>query len=86
MTPGCLANLRLKIPNNQPPLKFARRLANHFLPSRFSDEVFFADPRARKPWNVVAGWVGMKASELEKPFTARGGSERDAEMDARTNL
>ena len=65
----------------------ACRRANEAVWTRsVSDEVFFADPRAKKPWNVVAAWVGMKASELEKPSSARGGSERDAEMDARTNL
>ena len=51
-----------------------------------SDEVVPADPRAKKPLNVVAAWIGIMTFERDATFTARVGSERHAEQDVRTNL
>ncbi|HEX3856689.1 MAG TPA: hypothetical protein VHY30_05270 [Verrucomicrobiae bacterium] len=73
---------------SRPPETFCRlraRSARCFVEER-SDEVAPADPRAIKPLNVVDGWIGIMTFERDATLSARGGSERHAERDVRTNL
>jgi hypothetical protein len=53
--------------------------------SRAVTSLLSADPRAKKPLNDVAAWIGKMTFERDATFSARVGSERHAGRDVRTN-